>query len=150
MATPSVPSDPYGSPLQFSPQQFDNRGAVEPQHESFQPAYDPAIYGTHEQQQAAAGYPSVAYHDDPSRMPQGEEAYEEDYAEERPRRGMMKLVAVLAGLAVIGAGGVLGYRTMFGGGLSGPPPVIKANTAPSKIVPAPAAEASNKQIYDRG
>lgn len=148
VATPSVPSDPYGSPLQFSSQQFDNRGDVEPQHESFQPAYDPAIYGKQDQQQPA-GHASDAYYDDPSRTPQGEEAYEEDYAEERPRHGMMKLVAVLAGLAVIGAGGALGYRTIFGGSASGPPPVIKANTAPSKIVPAPAAEASNKQIYDR-
>ena len=148
VATPSVPNDPYGSPLQFSTQQFDHRGAAEPQHERFQPAYDPAIYGTQEQQQAA-GYPSDAYYDDPSRMPQGEEGYEEDYAEERPRQGMMKLVVVLAGLVVIGTGGVLGYRAIFSGGHSGPPPVIKANTAPSKIVPAPSAEASNKQIYDR-
>jgi SPOR domain len=148
VVTPSAPSDPYGSPLQFSPQQFDNRGATEPQHEGFQPAYDPAVYGTPEQQQAG-GYPSDAYYDDPSRMPQGEEAYEEDYAEERPRHGIMKLAAVVVGLAVIGTGAVLGYRAIFTGGASGPPPVIKANTAPSKIVPTPAAEASNKQIYDR-
>jgi hypothetical protein len=146
---PSVPNDPYGSPLQFSSQQFDHRSAAETQHETLQPTYDPAIYGTPEQQQAA-GDQSDAYYDDPSRMPQGEEAYEDDYAEEeQPRRRVMKLVAVVAGLAVIGTGGVLGYRTLFSGGISGPPPVIKANTAPSKIVPAPAAEASNKQIYDR-
>jgi hypothetical protein len=144
---PSVPSDPYGSPLQFSPQQFDNRSASETQHETFQPAHDPAIYGTPEQQ--PAGDSSDAYYDDPARMAQGEEAYEDDYVEEQPRRRVMKLVAVVAGLAVIGTGGVLGYRTIFSGGISGPPPVIKANTAPSKIVPAPAAEASNKQIHDR-
>jgi hypothetical protein len=148
VTTPAAPSDPYGSPLQFSSQQFDNRGAGESHHESFQPAYDPAIYSTPEQQQAG-GYPSDAYDDDPSHMPQGEEAYEEDYADERPRHGIMKLAAVVVGLAVIGTCGVLGYRAIFTGGASGPPPVIKANTAPSKIVPTPAAEASNKQIYDR-
>ena len=80
MQQPALPaSDPYGSPLQFSGKGFDNRGYTEPQQESFQPAYDPAIYGT-PQQQAAPGYPSEAYYDDPSRLPQGEEAYEEDYA----------------------------------------------------------------------
>jgi len=147
VATPSVPSDPYGSPLQFSPQQFGNHGMIEPQ-QSFQPAYDPAIYGTPEQEQAP-GHPSEAYYDDPSRMPQGHEAYEEDYAEERPRRGMVRIAVVLAGLAIIGTGGFLGYRVLFSGGPSGSPPVIKANTAPSKIVPTPTAEASNKQIYDR-
>jgi hypothetical protein len=144
VTTPSAPSDPYGSPLQFTPQQFDNRGAGESQHETFQPA----IYGTPEQQQAG-GYPSDAYDDDSSHMPQGEESYEDDYADERPRHGIMKLAAVVVGLAVIGTGGVLGYRAIFTGGVSGPPPVIKANSTPSKIVPTPAVEASNKQIYDR-
>ncbi|HET7681201.1 MAG TPA: SPOR domain-containing protein [Xanthobacteraceae bacterium] len=137
-------SDPYGSPLQFSGQHF---GYSDPQQQGFQPAYDPAIYGTPQQEQAAA-YPSEAYYDDPARLPQGEEAHEEDYGEERPRRGL-KLVLLLAGLAVIGTSGVLGYRAFLSGGPSGPPPVIKANTTPSKIVPAPSAEASNKQIYDR-
>ena len=138
-----VPSDPYGSPLEFGGQQF---GFTDPQQESFQPAYDPAIYGTAQQQQAPA-YPSEAYYDDPSRMPQGEEGYEEDYGEERPRRGL-KLIMVLAGLAIIGTGGAFGYRAIFSGP-SGPPPVIKANTAPSKIAPTPSADSSSKQIYDR-
>jgi SPOR domain len=145
-AAPARPaeSDPYGSPLQFSGQHF---GHSEPQQQDFQPAYDPAIYGTPQQEQAPA-YPSEAYDDDPARLPQGEEAYEDDYGEERPRRGL-KLALVLAGLVVIGTSGVLGYRVFLSGGPSGPPPVIKANTTPSKIVPAPLAEASNKQIYDR-
>ncbi len=52
-------------------------------------------------------------------------------------------------LVVIGTSGVFGYRALFSGGPSGPPPVIKANTTPSKVAPTPSAEASNKQIYDR-
>ncbi len=69
----------------------------------------------------------------------------------RPRRrmGIMALAAVFA-LAVIGTAGAFGYRTLFGSsGSSGPPPVIKADTTPSKIVPASAAKTSNKLIYDR-
>lgn len=137
--------DPYGSPRQFSGQQFGDY--TEPQQESFQPAYDPAIYGTPQQEQVTS-YPPGAYYDDPPHRPQGEEVFEDNYGEERPRRGL-KLALLVAGLAIVGTGGAFGYRAIFSGGPSGPPPVIKANTAPSKIVPAPTAEASNKQIYDR-
>src|SRR3954451_15257387 len=62
---PSVPSDPYGSPLQFTPQQLDNRGAAETQQDSFQTAEDPTIYGTPELQQTT-GDQSDAYYEDPS------------------------------------------------------------------------------------
>jgi SPOR domain len=143
-AAASSQSDPYGSPLQPGGRQF---GYPEPQHRDFPPAYDPAIYGTRQQEQAPA-YPSETSFDDPARAPHGEEAFEEDYGEGRARRGV-KIALVLAGLAIIGTSGVLGYRVVFGGAPSGPPPVIKANTTPSKIVPEAAAEASNKQIYDR-
>ena len=143
-AAASSQSDPYGSPLQPGGRQF---GYPEPQQRDFPPAYDPAIYGTRQQEQAPA-YPSETSFDDPARAPHGEEAFEEDYGEERARRGL-KIALVLAGLAIIGTSGVLGYRVVFGGAPSGPPPVIKANTTPSKIVPEAAAEASNKQIYDR-
>jgi hypothetical protein len=144
---PSYPSDHYGSPLQFGGKGFD-RGYPEPQQEQFQPAYDPAIYGTPPQQQAAPGYPQEGYYDDHAHSPQGEETYEEDYAEERPRRSFKLILAGVA-LVVLGTSGVLGYRAIFSNNSSGPPPVIKANTTPSKIAAAPSAEASNKQIYDR-
>jgi hypothetical protein len=145
---PSYPSDHYGSPLQFGGKGFD-RGYPEPQQqEQFQPAYDPAIYGTPPQQQAAPGYPQEGYYDDHAHSPQGEEAYEEDYAEERPRRSYKLILAGVA-LVVLGTSGVLGYRALYSGGSSGPPPVIKANMTPSKVAAAPSAEASNKQIYDR-
>jgi hypothetical protein len=146
--TPQYPSDPYGSPLEFGGKGFDTRGYTEPQQENFQPAYDPAIFGT-PQQDAASGFPSDGYYDDPSRLPHGgDEAYEDDYPDERPRRGMKLILATVA-LVVIGGSGVVAYRALFSGGVSGPPPVIKANTAPSKVAPAPSAEGSNKQIQDR-
>jgi len=124
--------DPYGSPLQFS-----GFSAAKSQ-----PAYDPAVFGAsepHETDQASEGY-----YEDPVH---GEEHYD-DY-DEHPRRRWVKLVGVVAVLVVAGASGVYGYRMLFGGGLSGPPPVIKANTSPSKMAPTPTADASNKQIYDR-
>ena len=63
--------------------------------------------------------------------------------------GIMAIAAVFA-LAVVGTAGALGYRAVFGSSDSSkPPPVIKADTAPSKIVPANANKAPNKLIYDR-
>jgi hypothetical protein len=141
-----VQSDPYGSPLDFSGLHFNRRAHADPQQQNFRS--DPTIHAMQEQQ-PDSGYPSEAYYEDPARVANGDEAYEDDYVEERPRYGIMKLAAVVAGLAILGGGGVLGYRVLSSGGPSSPPPVIKANTAPSKIVPAPNAEASNKQIRDR-
>jgi hypothetical protein len=64
----------------------------------------------------------------------------EDYDDEdaaRPRRSGLVVVLAMLGLVMIGAGGAFAYRAMFGGAILAPslPPVIKANDAPSKIVP---------------
>lgn len=112
---------------------------MEPRRGGFQPAYDPAIYGA-----PPAG--PQAYYEDAGQMPQGEEGYDDEFAEARPRRGM-KTVTMLVGLALLGTGAAFGYRFLFTGGTSGPPPVIKADTTPSKV-PATNAGAS-KVIYDR-
>jgi hypothetical protein len=144
VAQPPIPAsaDPYGAPLSFGRQQTGARG--QDQQQAFQPAYDPAIYGSPQQ---ASGHPSEAYSDDPSLAAEADEHYEDDeYADERPRRRGLKIFVAVAALAVIGAGGAWGYRALFKNGVSGPPPVIKANTTPSKIAAAPA---STKQINDR-
>ena len=78
---------------------------------------------------------------------------EEDFYEEGPapkrRMGVMAIAAVFA-LAVIGTAGAFGYRAMFGSsGPSQPPPVIKADIAPSKIVPVAASKTPSKLITDR-
>ena len=80
----------------------------------------------------------------------GEEVdfYEDGPAPKR-RMGVMAIAAVFA-LAVIGTAGAFGYRAMFGSsGPSQPPPVIKADTAPSKIVPVAASKTPSKLITDR-
>lgn len=79
----------------------------------------------------------------------------EDYAEEHPaprRRGGLVVVMAVLGLAVVGTAGAFGYRAMFGPStLAAPPPVIKADATPSKVVPAVQSneQQSNKASYDR-
>jgi hypothetical protein len=61
-------------------------------------------------------------------------------------------IAGIAALAVIGTAGAFGYRALVGSsGSTKPPPVIKADTAPSKIVPAATGKdaQSNKLITER-
>ena len=76
-----------------------------------------------------------AYPDDPY-------AYQDGYATSRragqKRRGGMMTVAVVLALAVVGTGAAFAYRTYVGSPRSGEPPVIKADTSPTKVVPAPA------------
>src|SRR5574339_500413 len=59
----------------------------------------------------------------------------------------------VAALAVIGTPAAFGYRALVGssGSSAKPPPVIKADTPPSKIVPATTGKdtQSNKLITDR-
>ena len=68
------------------------------------------------------------------------------------RRGGLVTVIAIAGLAVLGTAGAFGYRTISGpSGPATPPPVIRADTTPSKIVPAVGTneQQSNKLIQDR-
>jgi cell division protein FtsN len=52
-------------------------------------------------------------------------------------------------LAVIGTAGAFGYRALFGSSNSGPPPVIKADTTPSKVIPDKDKDQAAKLINDR-
>jgi len=81
-----------------------------------------------------------------------------DYAEDDDghasrlrRRGGILTVAAVLGLAVVGTAAAFGYRAWTAGSSStGQPPFIKADTAPTKIVPAQVGEGQqNKLIYDR-
>ncbi len=77
--------------------------------------------------------------------------YEEEAPPSRRRFGVLAVAAIF-GLAVIGTAGAFGYRAIFGSSsISGPPPVIKAETTPSKIVPATIGKDAQgaKMITDR-
>ncbi|HMF26222.1 MAG TPA: SPOR domain-containing protein [Pseudolabrys sp.] len=82
---------------------------------------------------------------------QAGEEYYDDAPRSRWRFGLIAAASVLA-LAVIGTAGAFGYRALFGStGSSQSPPVIKADTGPSKIVPVATGKdtQSGKLITDR-
>src|SRR4029079_12910875 len=99
------------------------------------------------------------------RFPLGQSDYQQDFYDQAPvedeyyedappsrRRIVVMAIAGVAALAVIGTAGAFGYRALVGSsGAAQPPPVIKADTAPSKIVPATTGKdaQSNKLITDR-
>ena len=75
----------------------------------------------------------------------------DDVPPSRRRLGVIAIAGVFA-FAVIGTAGAFGYRAMFGShGSKSPPPVIKADATPSKIVPSAAKKDTqqNKLSYDR-
>lgn len=89
------------------------------------------------------------YAEDGHLPPQGEEGPVRD-----KRRGGIVTIAAVLGLAVIGTAGAFGYRAFTSGsGSSSSPPVIKADPAPAKTVPAApaaaAADAQGKPFQDR-
>lgn len=115
-----------------------------PQEPSFEPAeqpldparYDDALFGPLDNGRQEVQY-EQAYSDDPYAYQNGYEGEEE----EAPKRrgGLTTIVAILA-LAVVGTGAAFAYRTYAGSSRSGAPPVIRADTSPTKIVPASAAD----------
>jgi hypothetical protein len=102
-------------------------------------------------------YPATqpGYHDDDTYDPGNAQhaAEQQDYYDDAPpsrrRMGVLVIAGIFA-LAVVGTAGAFGYRAIFGSSsASVPPPVIKADSAPSKIVPANKDGQSGKQITDR-
>jgi hypothetical protein len=96
----------------------------------------------------AYGQQETYYEDEQAGEDDEEEMYE-DLPPERRRGGFFKALVVL-GLAATVTGGAFGYRAMSNGAVSpDDPPVIKADTTPSKVAPQGADSQQNKLIYDR-
>ena len=107
------------------------------------------------------GYGQQAYAQQPPIYPPQPEAgampapHDDEFYDDAPRgrrKGLLTVAAVLV-LAVVGTAGAVAYRNYFGGpGTSGPPPVIRASSDPSKVPPPPSATAStdpSKVNYER-
>jgi len=103
--------------------------------------------------------PFVASETEPRYEPEGQlpphdPAFEEAAAEPPRRRGMLVLVAVL-GVAAIGVAGALVFRGSSGVKTAdGSPPVIRADTGPSKVQPENPGGVLvpdlDRQVYNRG
>jgi hypothetical protein len=120
------------APQPYPTQNYDERGDFHAGHA--QAGYDqpPAYDGD--------------YQDDPYR--ETDQAYDDEPP--RRRRGTIIAIAAVVALAVVGTAGAVGYRALFGSSGNSPPPVIKADVTPTKVVPATKSEPqSNKLIYDR-
>jgi hypothetical protein len=116
------------------------------EHEVDPSRYDDALYGqldsaAHQTAQHDADYP-----DDPYGYQDNYDDGAEHEVQKKRRGGTVTVVVVLA-LAVVGTGAAFAYRTYVGSPRTGEPPIIRADSSPTKIIPAP-ADASGK-VPDR-
>ncbi|MGH6678554.1 MAG: SPOR domain-containing protein, partial [Bradyrhizobium sp.] len=132
---PTPQSDPHDQEPPYRGQAYQDEPPYAAEDAQLDPSrYDDALYG-----QIEAGAQDFqrepAYLDD-AYADQG--AYGEDVEEAGPKRrsGFLTIAAIL-GLAVIGGtGAAFAYRAYFAAPRNGEPPIIKADTSPTKIFPA--------------
>ncbi len=143
------PADGYPRNDRYAPGDaagYDDHAAADPHR------YDDALYGqidTALANESLQYAPETAYQDDPYAYP-GDYADDPEEAAGKPRRRLLPIAAILA-LAVVGTGGAYAYRSLTGAAtVRGEPPVIKADTAPIKVVPpTQSAERGGKPIQER-
>lgn len=159
--TPENYASDYSHPAQNAPQAHDPQGYGAQQYDRYeQPQFAAApfapgadVYRTGQEgngfddHQHGAQYAQDSYFGNPPREQHSDEEIYDDAPPARRRFSVMAIAGVCA-LAVVGTAGAFGYRAIFGSPSSGQPPVIKADTAPSKIVPALATD-QQKAIQDR-
>jgi sporulation related protein len=120
--------------------EYDRDPAYAQAEEPLDPSrYDDALYGQIDSGLQETPY-EQAYSDDPYAYQDGDEVEDEPVK----RRGGLVTVVVVLALAVVGTGAAFAYRTYVGSPRTGEPPIIKADTSPTKIVPAPADGGSTK------
>jgi hypothetical protein len=109
---------------------------------------EPATPGYAAQAEPPAYEHEHEHHEEPSTVGYGAE--DQDFYEDvQPRRrvGIIAIAAVFA-LAVVATAVAFGYRAIYGSLPVGPPPVIKADTKPIKVVP-PSKDSTAKLIQER-
>lgn len=104
-----------------------------------EPEYDPRYYAPNPDE--PYGYDDdgrpLYYQPEPAKLKSG-------------GRSSLMMVGAVVAVALVGGAGAVGYKMMSPGGLSGEPPLIKAETEPVKTTPKDAQQqAPNKAIYDR-
>jgi cell division protein FtsN len=115
--------------------EYDSAPAFAEADQPLDPArYDDALYGQLDAEGRETQH-DPAYSDDGYAYQDGYDDAEEPV---QKRRGGVATVVVVLALAVVGTGAAFAYRTYIGSPRSGDPPIIKADTSPTKIVPAPA------------
>ncbi len=152
---PQYEQHQYEQPQQ---QPYDNQAHYDQAHRGQaqydQSRYDNVLYDQnsqnaqhYDQRYADGSYQQDGYQEqDPNYPP-----YYNDADQEEPRRkrgGLMTVAAVLA-LAVVGTAGAFAYRSFVGSPRSGEPPVIKAETGATKIVPPTQTSDASGKIVDR-
>ncbi len=156
-AAPSLEQPFYGAPGFAARQPY---GSDLYQVDPATPVYGEPLSGAPGYSQGPAEFEEAAFHAEPSdpfnaQFPGNDTEHDEFYDDVPPNRRRIGIIAIAGvfALAVIGTAGAFGYRAIFGSSSSssGPPPVIKADVTPSKIVPAAASKdaQANKLITDR-
>lgn len=104
-------------------QQWSQPETYAPQYgqQPIEPSFDPQGYDQGQQQAVAAG-----------------EGYEDDqgYEPEPSRPRAMMIAAALAGAIFVGGGLAYTYSALMGGPTEGAPPVVKSDSAPTKVKPS--------------
>jgi hypothetical protein len=152
----SGPRSPASAVPQEPAQGFGAANYQQPGYDAFAFNSGAGLYRTGNEPSAYAGAPgqSEGYSDEGFHQ-EGQAHEDADFYDDAlpPRRriGVVAIAAVFA-LAIVGTAGAFGYRAIFGSsGTRAPPPVIKADNGPMKVVPSAASKdpQSSKMITDR-
>jgi hypothetical protein len=127
------PLQRYATP-QAAPEPHYDQPFADADHQHDPSRYDDALYGQlHTGAQQAQHDPG--YSEDPYGYQDGYDGAEDQV---QKRRGGLATVIVVLALAVVGTGAAFAYRSYVGSPRRGEPPIIRADTAPTKIMPATA------------
>ncbi len=155
---PRAPANPFAAsaPQQEPAQGFGAANYQQPGDDAFAFNSGAGLYRTGNEPSAytgapvqGEGYAGEGFYQEPQSHEDAD--FYDDALPPRRRIGVVAIAAVFA-LAVVGTAGAFGYRAIFGSsGTRAPPPVIKADNAPMKVVPSAASKdpQSSKMITDR-
>jgi len=146
------PGEGYDSPLAVLAARAEARRAESQQHDAPRYAADEQLGTFADDRMPAAeqhAQEDEHYYQDEAPL----EAHEEQIYDDAPRvrrRGGLATALALVGCAVLGTAGAYAYRS-YSVPVSSkePPPVIAADPTPTKVVAAPPADQTSKQISER-